>query len=252
MHAIISIMESQLHIDLHHDVSYTADHEQEQDLHDALVIFGVSFVARLGTGGSAIVYQVLSNHGVHYALKIVPRQGTKQTHFEKEISWLLWQKCQGNLQNISQLEASAYLPSGSLAALLSPVGEQIRDPRTSLPDICRALSRLHRAGWRHGDARIPNFVQCGQTNTVIVIDFGYILHCPRDHDIAYQVPFEMYRIAASFLQLKDDWDLDQDGETLISQQTGHLDTIRDAVQEYVDRQYTEEAAVEFAETLLML
>jgi serine/threonine protein kinase len=222
-----------------------------EDLQDALLAFGATFVGNLGVGGTAIVYHVLANN-TNYALKIVCHNHV--VRFEREISWLQWQRTQNALQNIVQLEASTYLPSGSLAALLYPVGTEMQDTREYLPEICRVLSGLHRANWRHGDARMPNFILADDEDTndkkVIIIDFGYVLYC--ENTIAQEVPFEMYRIAASFLTLTDNSDLDQDAEDLIANQTPHIDIIRDAITTYVNAEYTEETVIEFAQTLLTL
>ena len=232
---------------------------EHQDLQDALETFGATFVGNLGVGGTAIVYDVLLRD-IHYALKIV--QLPNIARFEREISWLWWQKCQRNIENIAEIEASVYLPSGSLAALIHPVGyniDNIDDTRTYLPEICKVLSALHRNLWRHGDARMPNFILVDCENEedsgemrkrVVLIDFGYILYC--GDTIAVEVPYEMYRIAASFLGLTYSSDLDQDADDLLSSQTDHIDVIREAVGTYIHNEYTEAAALEFANALLDL
>ncbi len=64
----------------------------------------------------------------------------------------------------------------------------------------------------------------------------------------------MIWIAASFLKLTGDCDLDRDGEDLIAEpwQTAYCADIGAAVQEYIRNRCTEDAATEFEKTLLYL
>ena len=217
---------------------------QQQDLQDALAIFDARFVGMLGIGGIGTVYDVVVNEQ-HFALKIVLIQNVPR--FEHEIAWLREHGDLEELENhVPQLRTSEYLPSGSLAALLSPVGEPVVDNiRQHLPEMCRVVSGLHRAGWQHGDVRIPNFIIAG--TTIIIIDFGFV-----EEDMIEEARYDMYRLAASFLGLDDTSDLDQDAEDLITEQTNFIDTIRDALEIYIDACCSDKAAIEFAHTLLDL
>ena len=221
-----------------------------EDLNHALEMFSAILDENpiLGTGGTAIVYHVIVN-GRHFALKIVPQQF--RYILEREVSWLHWQNFVTEVENISQLEASVYLPSGSLAVLLYPVGSSIKDiSREYIPEICRVLSGLHREKYRHGDAKIPNFV-ITDDERIVVIDFGFTKHFKAD-DLPIHAEFDMYRIAASFLGLDNSSNLDLDPNKLIAHQTDHIDIIRDALQSYVDSGYAEEAAIEFGQRLSQL
>lgn len=222
------------------------------DLRDALHIFSATNIgdgAILGIGGQAIVYEVIQSDR-HFALKIV-----REPHrhiFEHEISFLRWQKCTGKMQNILQLEACAYLPSGSLAALLYPVGQSIGNDEVIeyFPEICCAFAEFHRSGWRHGDARIPNLIL--HDTKVVIIDFGYAKYCHTTEEISFEASYDMYRIIASFLGLQDTCDLDQDAQDLIQEQTEFYETIDEAVCKYIDSAYTDDAAIELAESIVRL
>lgn len=227
--------------------------EAEINLRDALDIFSATNIGDgviLGIGGTAIVYEVIVHHH-HFALKIV--KGTERLHvFENEISFLRWQKCIGNLGKISQLEACTYLPSGALAALLSPVGLPIPNDNLAglFPEICCVFAELHRCGWRHGDARMPNLII--HNTDVVLIDFGYVKYCHTADELCSEAMYDMYKIIASFLGLENTCDLDQDPQDLIQVQTGFYNQIDEAVLLYIANGYTNDAAIELAHSITRL
>ena len=222
------------------------------DLLHALHTFSATNIgdgAILGIGGQAIVYEVIQNNR-HFALKIV-----REPHrhiFEREVSFLRWQKCRENMQNISQLEACAYLPSGALAALLSPVGQSIGNDEVVeyFPEICCVFAELHRSGWRHGDARIPNLIL--HNTKVVAIDFGYVKYCHTTEEVSFEAMYDMFRIIASFIGLDDTCDLDQDPQDLIREQTEFYEKIEEAVLQYIANEYSNDAAIELADIITRL
>ena len=201
----------------------------------------------LGQGGTATVYHVIVNDE-HYALKIVPQEHCYI--LEREILWLQWQKIVKEIKNIARLKASAYLKSGSLCALLSPVGKSIKSvSREYIPEVCCVISGLHCMNYRHGDAKIANFIVVDEK--IVVIDFGFAKYYT-PQEITLHVKYDMYRIAASFLGLDDSSDLDNDPDELITDQTQHIDIIQDALNTYINSGYSEHTAKQFGLTLRSL
>ncbi len=129
-----------------------------------------------------IVYKVFLVN-THYTLKIV--RGKDIHRFEEEISWLpqamakMSRKLGKHYATISFRIFTEWL--AGCTSFSCWTGD-----RWSCVEFC-----LDRERWRHGDARIPNFILYGNSKKVIIIDFGFVLYCPDDEKLAFQVPYDM-------------------------------------------------------------
>ncbi len=217
--------------------------QHQKDLQDALESLSAVIVGGeglLGIGGSARVFQVTVGDNV-LALKIV---SSFKAHFGKKEIWNLRDVhmqvlCQNKC--VPSLVSTCSLPSGSIAILLSPVGKSIQrkaDERRHLPKLFKSLSSLHRGGWYHGDARLPNFVICEGIQNAVAIDLVLSKHHNKIVDL--DVETDVYRLIASFLGLPGNNMIDNDPKALVSM--CNFPDIADAVKYYLDTGYDETAA----------
>jgi hypothetical protein len=211
----------------------------------------------LGSGGSSKVFKVTVEPELlakvfkvpvaceFFALKIVSDGLIGEREWENLTHSGMQSLCQRGL--VPQAIFHCTLKDRGVAILLSPVGRRIDETEECkyLPELFVTLSRLHQAGWHHGDARLPNFVLCeigekkrGQNHTVIPVDFAHSRYSSQCSP--YEAESDIYRLIASFLRLSGSNMLTTDSKALVS--TKNFPNLSVKVQSYLNSGYGEAEA----------
>jgi hypothetical protein len=193
------------------------------DLDSCLLMFTAKIVSGqgfLGMGGSASVYLVKANgHDSHLALKVFPWSGIGSGQREVtnlQDQSLLTLRNEGSVPTvISSLADVTGWDHSCFAFLMSPVGTPVASlTKPNVKMIFRALAALHRAGWSHGDARLPNFVMC--ESKVVVIDFAFASKHDNLSVDAYHITQDIFRLVASVMSLHGSNDIRSDPRALVA------------------------------------